>query len=307
MNPGGSVKDRAALFLIDEALKLKKIVYQKAKDAPPPTIVEGTAGNTGIGLIHLCNALGLKCQIFMPNNQSKEKVDYLQALGAIIKQFPVAPFTDPNNYNMKAKEFASQTENAYWTNQFDNTQNRQAHIETTGPEIWNQTNKKVDAIVFGTGTGGTLGGTSIYLKSKNKDIKVFCADPQGSVLYNYFKNGKLERTEGNSITEGIGQGRVTENMNGAIVDDALFVSDYDAVNVSFRLLHEEGFFVGATSGLNVAAAMQVAKIMGPGKTIVTCLCDTGTKYMNRLYSRKELDSRGLLEAVPVKYQQFLKP
>lgn len=306
MNPGGSVKDRAALYLINEGIRLKKIAHLEAKDAPPPMIVEGTAGNTGIGLIHLCNALGFQCHIYMPNNQSQEKIDYLTTLGAHIKQFPVCPFNDPNNYNQKAKEFASQTENAHWTNQFDNTQNRQAHIETTGPEIWEQTGKKVDAIVFGTGTGGTLGGTSMYLKSKNKDIKVFCADPEGSVLYNWFKHGKLERTDGASITEGIGQGRVTENMKDVQVDDALFVNDFESVNYTFRLLHEEGFFVGATSGLNVAAAVQVAKLMGPGKTIVTCLCDTGAKYMGRLYSKNELVRRGLLEAVPSQYRQFLK-
>jgi len=228
------------LYLINEGIRLKKLVHHKAKDAPKPAIVEGTAGNTGIGLVHLCNALGFECHIFMPDNQSKEKVEYLQALGAIIKQFPVCAFSDPNNYNQQAKLFASQTENAHWTNQFDNTQNRQAHIETTGPEIWQQTDGKVDAVVFGTGTGGTLAGTSIYLKSKNKDVLAFCADPPGSVLYNYFKTGKLDRTEGASITEGIGQGRLTDNLSGAIVDDSLFVSDEEAVRATFRLLHEEG-------------------------------------------------------------------
>ena len=192
--------------MIKEGINLNKLSHLKGKDAPPPIIVEGTAGNTGIGLVHICNALGFQCHIFMPNNQSKEKVEYLSALGARIKQFPVVAFTDPNNYNHKAREFAAQTPNAYWTNQFDNTQNRQAHIETTGPEIWRQTNGRVDAVVFGTGTGGTLSGTTFYLKSKNKDIKSFCADPQGSVLFNYFKTGKLERTDGSSITEGIGQG-----------------------------------------------------------------------------------------------------
>ena len=283
----------------------------KKKQKYPNLIIqylkEGTAGNTGIGLVHLCNALGFQCHLFMPNNQSKEKIEYLQTLGATIRQFPVAPFTDPNNYNNKARDFASQTANSHWTNQFDNTQNRQAHIETTGPEIWSQTNGKVDAIVFGTGTGGTLSGTSIFLKSKKKDLKVFLADPQGSVLYNYYKTGILERTEGSSITEGIGQGRVTDNLKDAIIDDSLFVHDNEAVNTTFRLLYEEGFFVGATSGLNVAAAVQVAKLIGPGKTIVTCLCDTGTKYMNRLFSKSELEKRNLLNAVPEQYRAFLKP
>ena len=265
----------------------------------------------------------------MPNNQSKEKVEYLSALGARIKQFPVVAFTDPNNYNHKAREFAAQTPNAYWTNQFDNTQNRQAHIETTGPEIWRQTNGRVDAVVFGTGTGGTLSGTTFYLKSKNKDIKSFCADPPGSVLFNYFKTGKLERTDGSSITEGIGQGnffvsqikfnlsnfgidshcqgRLTDNLKDTPVDDSLFVDDKEAVGMTFRLLHEEGFFVGATSGLNVAAAVQAAQLMGPGKTIVTCLCDSGAKYLNRLYSKAELEKRGLLDSVPEKYHAYLKP
>jgi cysteine synthase A len=243
----------------------------------------------------------------MPKNQSKEKVEYLQLLGAKVTQYPVVPFTDPNNYNHKAREFAEKTENAYWTNQFDNTQNRQAHIETTGPEIWHQTNGKVDAVVFGVGTGGTLAGVSIALKERNKNVKAFLADPQGSVLYNFFNNGELKRTDGSSITEGIGQGRITDNLKDARVDQALFVPDVDAVNITFRLLYEEGFFVGATSGLNVAAALQVAKLMGPGKTIVTCLCDTGVKYMNRLFSRAELEKRNLIEAVPVNYRAFLKP
>lgn len=307
MNPGGSVKDRAALFLIRDAIRRKKIAHIDKKGAPLPTIVEGTAGNTGIGLAHICNSIGFKCQIMMPNNQSKEKVEYLQLLGAQINQYPVVPFHDPNNYNHKAREFAEKTENAYWTNQFDNTQNRQAHIETTGPEIWSQTNGKVDAIVFGVGTGGTLAGCSIYLKEKNKNVKVFLADPQGSVLYNYYKHGELKRTDGSSITEGIGQGRITDNLKDAQIDDALHIVDTDVIEMTFRLLYEEGFLVGATSGLNVAAALQVAKLMGPGKTIVTCLCDTGVKYMNRLYSKSELEKRNLLDSVPPQYRGFLKP
>ena len=242
----------------------------------------------------------------MPNNQSREKVEFLKILGAEIHEFPVVPFNDPNNYNHKAREYAEKTPNAFWTNQFDNTANRQAHIETTGPEIWNQTNGKVDAVVFGVGTGGTLGGVSMYLKSKNPSIKTFLADPQGSVLYNYYKNGKLERTDGSSITEGIGQGRVTDNLKGAPIDDALFIKDSDVVRTTFRLLYEEGFFVGATSGLNVFAAMEVAKLIGHGKTVVTCICDTGAKYLNRLYSRNELEKRALLEHVPEAYRKFLK-
>lgn len=242
----------------------------------------------------------------MPNNQSREKIEYLKILGAEIFEFPVVPFNDPNNYNHKAREYAERTPNAFWTNQFDNIANRQAHIETTGPEIWNQTDGKVDAVVFGVGTGGTLGGVSRYLKSKNPAVKAYLADPQGSVLYNYYRNGKLERTDGSSITEGIGQGRITENLKDSPIDDALFIKDSDVVCTTFRLLYEEGFFVGATSGLNVFAAMEVAKLIGPGKTIVTCICDNGSKYINRLYSKSELEKRGLLLHVPEKYRKFLK-
>lgn len=242
----------------------------------------------------------------MPNNQSREKIEYLKILGAEIYEFPVVPFNDPNNYNHKAREFSERIPNSFWTNQFDNVANRQAHIETTGPEIWQQTNGQVDAVVFGVGTGGTLAGVSRYLKSKNPKIRTFLADPQGSVLYNYYKNGKLERTDGSSITEGIGQGRVTENLKDSPIDDALLIKDTDVVRATFRLMYEEGFFVGATSGLNVFAATQVAKILGPGKTIVTCLCDTGAKYINRLYSKSELEKRGLLDSVPEPYRRHLK-
>ncbi|KAF6017247.1 hypothetical protein EB796_024456 [Bugula neritina] len=218
-NGGGSVKDRAALFLIRDA-------ENKGLLRPGGTVVEGTAGNTGIGLAHVCNALGYKCVIFMPNTQSK------------------------------AARYADSIDNAVWTNQFDNTANKQAHIETTGPEIWSQTGGKVDAVVFGTGTGGTLAGVATYLKEMNHKIHTELADPQGSVLYNYIKHGKLERSEGSSIAEGIGQGRVTANLKDAPIDDAHVVMDTDAVRMTFRLLHEEGFFVGASTGLNVAGAVK---------------------------------------------------
>ncbi|XP_013401371.1 cysteine synthase 1 [Lingula anatina] len=203
---------------------------------------------------------------------------------------------------MVAKRFAESLDNAVWTNQFDNTANRLAHIETTGPEIWQQTDGKVSAVTFGTGTGGTLAGVGTYLKEKNKDIQVVLADPQGSVLYNWFKHGKLERSEGNSITEGIGQGRVTSNLEGAPIDDAMCITDKEAVEYTFRLLHEEGFFVGASSGLNVAAAVRVAKSMGPGHTIVTALCDTGQRYYAKLFSRKFLDDKGVLQYIPEPYR-----
>ncbi|XP_064602886.1 uncharacterized protein LOC135468521 isoform X2 [Liolophura sinensis] len=267
-NGGGSVKDRAAWFLINSAQK-------KGVLKPGGTVVEGTAGNTGIGLAHICLALGYKCVIYMPNNQSKEKIEVLETLGAEVRPVPVVPWTDPDNYNHQAQRFADSIENAVWTNQFDNTANKQAHLETTGPEIWQQTGGKVDAVVFSTGTGGTLAGVGTYLKEKNPKVQVFLADPEGSVLYNWFTSGKLERSEGSSITEGIGQGRVTKNLEGSPVDGALLMKDTASVEMTFRLLHEEGFLVGASSGLNVAAARDVAKMMGPGHTIVTCLCDTG--------------------------------
>ncbi|GFO44603.1 cysteine synthase [Plakobranchus ocellatus] len=270
-NGGGSVKDRAAYYLIKDALTKKKL-------KPGGTVVEGTAGNTGIGLAHMCLAMGFKCVIFMPNNQSQEKIDMLKTLGAAVHPVPVVPWDDPNNYNHQAKRFADATENACWMNQFDNRANKLAHIETTGPEIWSDTGGKVDAVTFGSGTGGTVSGVGTFLKEKNSKIKVVLADPQGSVLYNYFTYGKLERTPGNSITEGIGQGRVTENMKDAPIDQARAVMDVDAVNMTFRLLHEEGLFVGASTGLNVHSAYEVAKEMGPGHTIVTCLCDTGQRH-----------------------------
>ena len=298
LNPGASVKDRAALYLIKEAEEKKLI-------EPGGTIVEGTAGNTGIGLAHMCLALGYKCVIYMPDDQSQEKIDMLKTLGADVRPVPRAPFDDPRNYNKMAMAYAETLSNAVWTNQFDNTANRKAHYETTGPEIWEQTNGKVDAIVFGTGTGGTLAGSSMFLKERNPEIKAVCADPQGSVLYSYFTHGKLERTGDGSITEGIGQGRLTNNLKGAPVDFALHIQDTKSVEMTFRLLHEEGFFVGASSGLNVAAAVDVAKQLGPGKTIVTCICDTGQRYYARLFSKKWLEGRGLLDAVPLPYQVSL--
>lgn len=298
MNPGGSVKDRAALFLIKDA-------QERGLIKPGGTIVEGTAGNTGVGLAHICNALGYKCVIYMPNTQSQEKVDLLRALGADVRPVPAVPFDNPDNYNHQAKRYADSIENAVWTNQFDNTANKRAHIETTGPEIWRQTGGKVDAVTFGTGTGGTMAGVSTYLKNMNKNVRTVVSDPQGSVLYNWFRNGKLERSEGSSITEGIGQGRVTENMKGAPIDDAICVQDKDAVEMTFRLLHEEGFYVGASSGLNVAGAVTVARDMGPGHTVVTCLCDTGQRYFSRLYSKSWLETKGLLNCVPEPYRKSL--
>lgn len=297
-NGGGSVKDRAALFLIKQGI-------DEGRLKPGGTVVEGTAGNTGIGIAHICNAMGLKCVIYMPNSQSQEKIDMLKLLGAQVFPVPVAPFDDPNNYNHQARRHAESLENAIWTNQFDNTANRQAHIETTGPEIWQQTNGKVNAVVFGTGTGGTLAGVGMYMKEKSPDVKVVLADPEGSVLYNYFTHGKLERSPGSSITEGIGQGRLTDNLKGAPIDEAMCILDSEAVNMTFRLLSEEGFFVGASSGLNVVAAVKVAKQLGPGHIVTTCLCDTGQRYYARLFNRSWLAEKGLLDSVPESCHGYL--
>ena len=297
LNPGGSVKDRAALYLIKDA--------EENGLGPGGTIVEGTAGNTGIGLAHMCLALGYKCVIFIPDDQSQEKIDALKVVGADVRAVPRAPFDDPRNFNKLAKAYAEKTDNAVWTNQFDNRANRKAHYETTGPEIWEQTNGKVDAVVFGTGTGGTLAGCGMFLKERNPNVKAVCADPQGSVLYSYFKTGKIERTGTGSITEGIGQGRVTHNVEGAPIDFALHMEDVKSVKMTFQLLHDEGFFVGASSGLNVAAAVDVAKELGPGHTIVTCLCDTGQRYFARLFNEKWLESKGLLDCIPEEHRIFL--
>ncbi|KAM7438947.1 Cysteine synthase 1 [Porites harrisoni] len=298
LNPGGSVKDRAALYLIKEA-------EEKGLIKPGGTVIEGTAGNTGIGLAHICLAKGYKCVIFMPDTQSQEKIEVLQTLGAEVHAVPAVPFDDQMNYNHQARRYAESTENALWTNQFDNISNRRAHFETTGPEIWQQTEGRVDAVTFSTGTGGTIAGVGSYLKSKNPNIKIVLADPEGSVLYNYFKYGELKRSEGSSITEGIGQGRVTSNLQGAPIDNAVFVSDKEAVEMTFFLLHEEGFFVGASSGLNVAAAVKVAELLGPGHVITTCLCDTGQKYFSRLFSRNWMESKGLIDVIPEKYRHSL--
>jgi len=295
MNPGGSVKDRAAMYLIKDA-------EEKGLIGPGGTIVEGTAGNTGIGLAHMCLTLGYKCVIYIPDDQTQEKIDMLKALGADVRAVPRAPFASPLNFNKLAMAHAAETENSVWTDQFDNLANRRAHYETTGPEIWEQTKGKVDCIIFSTGTGGTLTGSGMFLKERNPNVKVYLADPEGSVLYNYFNNGKLERKGDGSITQGIGQGRITNNVNGGPIDRAFHITDKMAVEWTFKLLHEEGFFVGSSSGLNVAAAVEAAKELGPGHTIVTCLCDSGQRYFAELFSRSWLEKKELLEAVPEVYR-----
>ncbi|HEY9872706.1 MAG TPA: cysteine synthase A [Candidatus Obscuribacterales bacterium] len=285
LNPGGSVKDRAALYIIEDAEK-------KGLLKPGGTVVEGTAGNTGIGLAHICNAKGYKCLIIIPDTQSQEKIDALRTLGADVRPVPAVPYKDPNNYVRLSGRVASEMENAIWANQFDNLANRQAHYETTGPEIWQQTDGKVDVWVTSTGTGGTLAGVALYLKEKNPAIKCVVADPMGSGLYSYVKTGEIT-IEGSSITEGIGNSRVTANMEGVAIDDAIQIDDTEAVRVVYRLLREEGLFMGGSTGINVAAAVALAKQMGPGHTIVTILCDSGSRYQSRLFNREWLESKGL--------------
>src|SRR5579864_2825301 len=287
MNPGGSVKDRAALAIVQDA---------ERRGALPPggTVVEGTAGNTGIGLAHVCNARGYRCVIVMPDNQSPEKYRLLETLGAEVHKDPTVPYSNPNQYQKVAQRLAESLPNAIWANQFDNTINRQAHFETTGPEIWTQTNGRIDAFTAASGTGGTFAGVSEYLKSRRRAIRTVLVDPPGSSLYEYVRNGTLKSTGSGSITEGIGIGRVTANLKDAQIDDSLHVEDADTVRFVYRLLREEGLFLGSTSGINVAAAVRVALELGRGHTIVTILCDGGAKYQSRLFNREWLEQKGLL-------------
>ncbi len=285
MNPGGSVKDRAALYIIQDA-------ETQGFLKPGGTVVEGTAGNTGIGLAHICNAKGYKCLIIIPETQSQEKIDLLRTLGAEVRTVPAVPYKDPNNYVKLSGRIASEMENAIWANQFDNLSNRRAHYETTGPEIWAQTGGKIDAWVTATGTGGTYAGVALFLKSKNPNIRCVVADPMGSGLYSYVKTGEIA-LEGNSITEGIGSSRITSNMQGAPADDAIRVDDREAVRVVYQLLEKDGLFMGGSVGINVGAAVALAKQLGPGHTIVTVLCDGGNRYQSKLFNRQWLAEKGL--------------
>ena len=289
MNPGGSVKDRAARGIILDAEKRGVL-------KPGGTVVEGTAGNTGIGLAHVCNARGYRCVIVMPDNQSPEKYALIEALGAEVRRVKTVPYSDPNHYQKVAGRLADELPGAIWSNQFDNTANRRAHLETTGPEIWEQTQGEIHAFVSASGTGGTIAGVSEFLKSRNQKVRTVLADPPGSSLYEYVRHGVLKATGSGSITEGIGIGRVTANVQGAPIDDAVYVEDRETVSYVYRLLREEGLFVSSTSGVNVAAAVRVAREMGPGHTIVTMLCDSGAKYLSRLFNREWLAEKGLLEA-----------
>jgi cysteine synthase A len=285
LNPGGSVKDRAALYIIEAAERSGAL-------KPGGTVVEGTAGNTGIGLAHICAARGYRCVIVIPDNQSQEKMDLLRVLGAQVRPVPPKPYKDPDNYQKIAGRLAEATPNAIWANQFDNVVNRQAHYETTGPEIWRDAGGKIDAFVSAVGTGGTLAGTARYLKERDPKVRIVLADPHGSALYSWVTTGEL-RAEGNSITEGIGTTRITANLEDTPVDDAVRVSDQEAVAMVYRLLREEGLYVGGSTGINVAAAVEVAHKLGPGHTIVTLLCDRGSLYFKRLFNPEWLADKGL--------------
>ena len=290
LNPGGSVKDRAALALIKDAEENKLI-------SPGGTIVEGTAGNTGIGLTLIGNCLGYNSVIVMPETQTQEKKDMLRSIGADLKLVPAKPYKDPNNYVKYSGRLADELRNqnnkgVVWANQFDNTANSKGHYETTGPEIWKQTDGKVDGFVCASGTGGTIAGVSMALKEKNKNVKVVLSDPKGSALYNYVKRGEL-KSEGNSITEGIGSSRITKNFEKAIIDDAYSIEDKDALDALFELLEKEGLSLGTSSGINIIGAIQLAKELGPGHTIVTILCDTSEKYRSKLFNKKFLTDKGL--------------
>jgi cysteine synthase A len=290
MNPGQSVKDRAALYIIREAEKSGSL-------KPGGTIVEGTAGNTGIGIALVANALGYKSVIVIPETQAQEKKDMLRLAGAELIEVPAVPYADDNNYVKYSGRLAAELNEkheagAIWANQFDNIANRLAHIETTGPEIWAQTEGKVDGFTCAIGTGGTLAGTGSYLKQQNQNIRIAAADPMGANMYHWYKHGEL-RSEGTSITEGIGQGRVTANLQDAPIDDAYQISDAEALPIVFDLLQDEGLVLGGSSGINIAGAMRMAQDLGPGHTIVTILCDYGTRYQSKLFNPEFLKQQGL--------------
>jgi cysteine synthase A len=294
LNPGQSVKDRAALFIVEDAIARGTL-------RPGGTIVEGTAGNTGIGLALVANAMGFKTVIVIPETQSQEKKDALKVLGAQLVEVPAVPYKNPNNYvkysaRLAAKLNETLPEGAIWANQFDNAANRRGHIETTAEEIWTQTDGNVDGFICSVGTGGTLGGVSLGLKAKRGAIAIGVADPPGSAIYSYYTNGEL-KAEGSSITEGIGQGRITANLDGVTVDRAYQISDGESLEVAYRLLSEEGLCLGGSSGVNVAGAIRLARDLGPGHTIVTVLCDYGTRYQSKMFNPKFLREKGL----PVPY------
>ena len=290
MNPGHSVKDRAALGIVTDAI-------DKGQLRPGGLIVEGTAGNTGIGLTVVGNALGMKTVIVIPETQSQEKKDTLRSLGATLVEVPAAPYRSDNNYVKVAARMAERlarehAQGAIFANQFDNVANRDVHVRTTGPEIWAQTDGTVDGFVSAVGTGGTLAGVAMALRERRPDVAIAIADVPGAALYNYYTTGEL-KAEGSSITEGIGQGRVTANLEGLVVDDAFFIEDQESLGVTLGLVHDEGLNVGLSTGVNVAGAIRLARKLGPGRTIVTVLCDPATRYQSRLFNAEFLRSKGL--------------
>jgi cysteine synthase A len=290
LNPGGSVKDRAALFILLDAERRGVI-------EPGGTVVEGTAGNTGIGLALIGNARGYRTVIVMPQSQSQEKKDLLRVCGAEVVEVPAVPYRDPNNYVRVSERLARERaerepKGVLWANQWDNLANRRAHFETTGPEIWKQTDGRVDAFISAIGTGGTLSGVGLFLKEKRKQIVIALADPMGAAMYDWFKHGEL-RSEGDSITEGIGQGRVTANVDGTPVDEAYQIPDDEALPILFDLVKDEGLFLGGSSGINVAGAVRLARQLGPGHTIVTILADSGARYYSKLWSPEFLRQKRL--------------
>jgi cysteine synthase A len=284
LNPGGSVKDRAALAIIRDA-EAKGLLH------PGDTIVEGTAGNTGIGLALVGNALGYKTVIVMPETQSQEKKDALRLLGVDLRLVPAVPYVDPNNYVRYSESLAKEL-GGFWANQFDNLANREGHAATTGAEIWEHTEGKVDAFTCAVGTGGTLAGVGMALKAHNPKVKIVLADPMGSALYNHYAKGEL-KAEGGSITEGIGQGRITRNLEGAPIDGWLRATDEEVLPVLFDLIKDEGLVLGGSSGVNVVAATKLARQLGPGHIVVTMLCDHGTRYQSKLFNPSFLSERGL--------------
>jgi len=290
LNPGGSVKDRAAKYIILDA-------EARGDLKPGGLVVEGTAGNTGIGLALVGNSRGYRTLIVIPETQSQEKKDMLRLCGAELREVAAVPYRDPNNYVKVAERTAvelagSEPNGVIYANQWDNLSNREAHVRSTGPEIWDQTDGTVDGFTCAIGTGGTLAGMAIYLKSHSKDIRIAAADPMGAAMYSYFKTGEL-KSEGTSITEGIGQGRITQNIDGAPIDDAYQIPDEEALPVVFDLLKEEGLCLGGSSGINVAGAIRMAQEMGPGHTIVTVLCDSGTRYLSKLFNPAFLKEKDL--------------
>jgi cysteine synthase A len=310
LNPGQSVKDRAALYIVKDAL-------ERGLLRAGGTIVEGTAGNTGIGLSLVANAMGFKSVIVIPETQSQEKKDALALFGAELIQVAAKPYKNPNNYvklsgRLARKLDAELPNGAIWANQFDNVANRRAHVETTGPEIWEQTQGRIDGFICAVGSGGTLGGVSMALKAKNKAVQIGIADPEGAALYNYYAHGEL-KSSGNSITEGIGQGRITANLEGVEVDRAYQIPDAEALPYLFDLLEHEGLCLGGSSAINIAGAVRLARDLGPGKTIVTVLADYGNRYQSKLFNPAFLSSKGLpvphwlKDRQPIDWQSVVEP